>query len=180
MAMVSNMSRMFGMRRDEIAPACLLFFYLFLVMGAYLMGQAVGDALFLQEFPKQLPYAMIGSAFMAGIFVAIYARLSTRMRLESLVIVSLFFFAASFGLFWWLAQFRLRASRDIDAVEFNVALRRLVEPHDAAAHRRLPAAALAHKSQRFAGPDEEADIVQRLHIGNLPLQEASFDREIHF
>src|SRR5512146_687444 len=100
MAMINNIGRLFTMRRDEILPASILFFYLFLVTGTYLMGQAVGDALFLQEYPTQLPFAMIGSALMAGLFVAVYARLSTRMRLESLVIASLIFFGLSFGLFW--------------------------------------------------------------------------------
>jgi ATP:ADP antiporter, AAA family len=108
MAMIRNVGRMFGMRQDEIVPATLLFFYLFLVMGAYLMGQAVGDALFLDKYPKQLPYVMIGSALMAGAFVAVYSRLSARLRLESLVIATLGFFAASFFLFWWLARFQIQ------------------------------------------------------------------------
>src|SRR5512146_3251165 len=107
MAMINNIGRLFTMRRDEILPASILFFYLFLVTGTYLMGQAVGDALFLQEFPKHLPYAMIGSALMAGLFVAVYSRLSTRMALESLVISSLVFFAACFALFWWLTQYHV-------------------------------------------------------------------------
>jgi AAA family ATP:ADP antiporter len=106
--MINPIGRMLSMRRNEAGPASLLFFYLFLAMGAYLMGQAVGDALFLQEFPRQLPYAMIGSALMAGLFVAIYSRLSTRMRLESLIILSLLFFASSFALFWWLASFQVK------------------------------------------------------------------------
>jgi AAA family ATP:ADP antiporter len=108
MAMISNVSRIFTIRRNEIVPASILFFYLFLVMGAYLMGQAVGDALFLQEFPRQLPYQMVGSALMAAVFVAIYSRLSTRMRLELLVTTVLIFFAISFALFWWLTRFHFR------------------------------------------------------------------------
>ncbi len=106
--MINQIGRMLSVRRDEAGPAALLFFYLFVVMGAYLMGQAVGDALFLQEFPKQLPYAMIGSALMAGVFVAVYSRLSTRMRLESLIIASLMFFSLSFASFWWLTQLQLK------------------------------------------------------------------------
>jgi AAA family ATP:ADP antiporter len=106
--MINQIGRMLSVRRDEAGPAALLFFYLFIVMGAYLMGQAVGDALFLQEFPRQLPYAMIGSALLAGAFVAVYSRLSTRMRLESLIIASLMFFSLSFASFWWLTQFHLK------------------------------------------------------------------------
>ena len=102
--MIHYAGRLFSLRRQEIAPTALLFFYLFLVTGAYLMGQAVGDALFLHVFPTHLPYAMIGSAAMAGVFVAIYIRLAVRMRLERLIIAALLFFAFSFALFWWLAQ----------------------------------------------------------------------------
>jgi len=106
--MINPIGRMLSMRRNEAGPASLLFFYLFLAMGAYLMGVAVGDALFLQEFPRHLPYAMIGSALMAGLFVIVYSRLSTRMCLESLIIASLLFFAFSFALFWWLTQSQVK------------------------------------------------------------------------
>ena len=50
--MITHVQRMFSMRRDEVSRASLLFFYLFLVIGAYLMGQAVGNALFLKVFPS--------------------------------------------------------------------------------------------------------------------------------
>ena len=103
--MNSHVQRMFSMRRDEVGPATLLFFYLFLVIGAYLMGQAVGDSLFLSVYPKHLPYAMIGSAITIGAFVSAYIRLSRRLRLEPLIIVTLLFFALSFTGFWWLTHF---------------------------------------------------------------------------
>jgi AAA family ATP:ADP antiporter len=99
---------MFSMRREEVGPTSLLFFYLFLMIGAYLMGQAVGDALFLNVFPKHLPYAMIGSAITIGAFVSVYIRLSHRLRLELLIIASLLFFALCFACFWWLTRFPSR------------------------------------------------------------------------
>ncbi len=105
--MINRVGRLFALRREAAVPASLLFFYLFLVMGAYMMGQAVGDALFLDRFPTQLPDGMIGSAVMSGIFVAVYTRLSTKIRLESLIIATLIFFAFSFALFWWLTQFEV-------------------------------------------------------------------------
>jgi len=106
--MISHVQRMFNLRRDEAGPASLLFFYLFLVIGAYLMGQAVGDSLFLSVYPKHLPYAMIGSAITIGAFVAAYIRLSRRLRLEPLIIATLLFFALCFACFWWLTYFRAR------------------------------------------------------------------------
>jgi AAA family ATP:ADP antiporter len=99
---------MFSMRREEVGPASLLFFYLFLIIGAYLMGQAVGDSLFLSVFPRHLPYAMIGSAICIGAFVSAYIRLSHRLRLEPLIIATLLFFALCFVCFWWLTHFTAR------------------------------------------------------------------------
>jgi AAA family ATP:ADP antiporter len=106
--MISHMQRLFSLRRGEVGPASLLFFYLFLIIGAYLMGQAVGDSLFLSVYPNHLPYAMIGSAITIGAFVAVYIRLSRRLRLELLIIATLLFFALSFACFWWLTHFTSR------------------------------------------------------------------------
>ena len=106
--MMTHVQRMFSMRRDEVGPASLLFFYLFLTIGGYMMGQAVGNALFLSVFPKHLPYAMIGSAIAIGAFVSAYIRLSQRLRLEPLIIATLLFFALCFVCFWWLTHFPSR------------------------------------------------------------------------
>jgi AAA family ATP:ADP antiporter len=106
--MIEHVGRIFSVRRSEIGTASLLFFYLFLVTGAYMMGQAVGDAMFLNVFPNHLPYAMIGSALMSGALVAVYIWLSARVRLESLIVATLAFFAFSFALFWWLTQLQNR------------------------------------------------------------------------
>jgi len=106
--MIAQMERVFSLRRSELGPASLLFFYLFLIIGAYIMGQAVGNALFLEVFPKHLPYAMIGSALTIGVFVSAYIRLSHRLRLERLVTGTLVFFAISFAGFWWLTRLHFR------------------------------------------------------------------------
>jgi AAA family ATP:ADP antiporter len=97
---------MFSLRRDEGVPATLLFFYLFLVLGTFYMGQSVGDALFMRVFPEHLPYAMIGSALLSAPLVLVYIRVSHRLRLEPLIIGALLFFSLSFVLFWWLTYFR--------------------------------------------------------------------------
>jgi AAA family ATP:ADP antiporter len=100
---------MFSMRRGEVGPASLLFFYLFLVIGAYMMGRAMGDALFLTVYPKRLlPYAMIGASLTSGAFVPAYIRLSQRLRLELLIDATLLFFALSFTSFWWLTHLAFR------------------------------------------------------------------------
>jgi len=106
-AMISRVERVFSIRRNEVGPASLLFFYLFLVIGGFYVGQSVGDALFLRQFPHHLPYAMIGSGLLSGPLVLVYIRLSHRLRLERLIIGMLLFFALSFTLFWWLTNLRV-------------------------------------------------------------------------
>jgi AAA family ATP:ADP antiporter len=106
--MIAQVGRVFSLRRDEVTPATFLFFYLFLVIGAYIMGKSVGDALFLDVFPKHLPYAMIGSALTIGVLISAYIRLSHRLRLELLVVWSLLFFVFSFVVFWWLTRYQYR------------------------------------------------------------------------
>jgi AAA family ATP:ADP antiporter len=104
--MITHVQRIFSLRRGEVGPATLLFFYLFLIIGAYLMGQAAGNALFLKVYPKHLPYAMIASALTIGAFASSYIRLSNRLRLELLIIATLLFFALCFACFWWLTHFK--------------------------------------------------------------------------
>jgi len=106
--MITHMQRIFSMRRDEVGPASLLFFYLFLIIGAYIMGKSVGDALFLAVYPKHLPYAMIGAALLITPFILVYIRLSHRLPLELLVIGTLLFFALSFCTFWWETRHQAR------------------------------------------------------------------------
>ena len=94
-----------NLKREELAPAALLFVYLFFAIGSYIMGQAVGDALFLSAFPAYLPHGIIATAAMVGIVTSVYIRLSHRVRLERLITGCLLFFAAGFAIFWWLARF---------------------------------------------------------------------------
>jgi len=102
--MISYVEKALNVRREEFGPASLLFLYLFLIIGSYIMGQAVGDALFLSAFPTYLPHVIIATAAVVGIFTSVYIRLSHRVRLESLISGSLLFFALGFVLIWWLAR----------------------------------------------------------------------------
>jgi ATP:ADP antiporter, AAA family len=102
--MMPYLERLLNVRRGEFTPASLLFLYLFLAIGCYIMGTSVGDALFLSAFPTYLPHVIIATALAVGIFTSIYVRLSRRVRLELLVIGSLLFFALSFAFFWWLTR----------------------------------------------------------------------------
>ncbi len=102
--MIRYLERALNVKREELAPAALLFVYLFFAIGCYIMGQSVGDALFLSEFPNYLPHGIIATAVVVGIFTSVYIRLSHRVRLEQMVIGSLLFFAAGYAIFWWLAR----------------------------------------------------------------------------
>jgi AAA family ATP:ADP antiporter len=100
--MMPYLERVLNVRRGEFTPASLLFLYLFLAIGCYIMGTSVGDALFLSAFPTYLPHVIIATAVAVGIFTSIYVRLSRSVRLELLIIGSLLFFGLSFVFFWWL------------------------------------------------------------------------------
>jgi len=103
--MIRYVEKALNVKREELAPAGLLFLYLFFAIGCYIMGQSVGDALFLSAFRTYLPHGIIATAVVVGIFTSVYIRLSHRLRLEWLVIGSLLFFALGFAVFWWLARF---------------------------------------------------------------------------
>ena len=102
--MIRYLETALDLKREELAPAALLFLYLFFAIGSYIMGQSVGDALFLSAFPAYLPHGIIATAAMVGIVTSVYIRLSNRLRLEQLVTGSLLFFAAGFLIFWWLTR----------------------------------------------------------------------------
>jgi AAA family ATP:ADP antiporter len=101
---VRYVERALNVKRDELAPAALLFLYLFFAIGCYIMGQSAGDALFLSAYPSYLPHGIVATAVVVGIFTSVYIRLSHRWRLEKLVIGSLLLFAAGFAVFGWLAR----------------------------------------------------------------------------
>jgi AAA family ATP:ADP antiporter len=102
---IRYLEKALNLKREELAPAILLFLYLFLAIGCYTMGQSVGKALFLGAFPAYLPHVTIATAVVVGIFASVYIRLSHRLRLEWLVIGSLLFLALGFAGFWWLTRF---------------------------------------------------------------------------
>lgn len=103
--MMPYLEKALNVRREELRPASLLFLYLFLAIGVYIMGQTVGDALFLSAFPTYLPQVIIATAAVVGVFTSIYIRLSNRLRLERLIAGSLVFFALGFAFFWSLTRF---------------------------------------------------------------------------
>ena len=78
------------------------------------------------------------------------------------------------------AQLVALDAAEVAAVEEHLAGGGPVELEDGAAGRRLAAAAFADQAQRLAAADEEGDAVDRLHVGDLALEDdARGDREVH-
>ena len=78
------------------------------------------------------------------------------------------------------AQRRPAHPRKVFALEQNAPRRRLDQPHDGAAQRRLAATALAHQPQRFARRDAEAHVVHRLHVRTHAAEHPVLHREMDF
>lgn len=103
--MVRRFERILDLRAGELERGVLLFGYLFLVIGSFVIGKAVRDALFLNEFGALLlPYADIAVALLVGIWVSIYLRVSGRVSLRTLIVGSLLFFALNCVAFWVLSK----------------------------------------------------------------------------
>jgi ATP:ADP antiporter, AAA family len=107
--MIELLEKTLNVRRSEFGPAFLLFAYLFAAIGSYYIAASVGDAMFLSAFGKDnLPYAIIATAVVVGTFASIYIRLTNRVPVQHLMVGSLVFFAASFGLFWWITHSHMK------------------------------------------------------------------------
>ena len=79
--------------------------YLFLVIAAYLILKAVRDSLYLDAFGAvKLPYVIVGIAILVGVFVDGYIRVSRRVRVDRLIVLTLAFFIANLVFFWIVGQ----------------------------------------------------------------------------
>ena len=106
--MIEFLEKALNVRRSEFGPAFLLFAYLFCAIGSYIMAMSVGDAMFLNTYPRYLPQVIIATAVVVGTFASIYIRLTHRVRLQYLMVGALVFFSASFAVFWWITRFQVK------------------------------------------------------------------------
>jgi ATP:ADP antiporter, AAA family len=103
--MIRRLEEWLNLRPGEARKGGLLFAYLFLVIGSFVVGKAVRDALFLDRFSAlQLPYVDIAIALIVGVWVSVYLRLGRYLSVRMLLVGSLLVFAGIALLFWWLAQ----------------------------------------------------------------------------
>src|SRR5918994_4601300 len=104
------MERALGLTGAELRRAFPIFAYLFLTMASSVASKAARDALFLDRFRAiDLPYVDIAIAVIVGLIAGIYIRVGERTNVRNVQIGSLFAFAASSVVFWWLAEGRVRS-----------------------------------------------------------------------
>jgi AAA family ATP:ADP antiporter len=103
--MTTYLEKAFNLRHREFTPASLLFLFLFLAIGCYIMGHTVGDALFVSAFPKYLPHVIIATAVAVAGLTSVYIRLSHRLRVERLMVYSLLFFGVGLALLWSMIHY---------------------------------------------------------------------------
>jgi AAA family ATP:ADP antiporter len=98
-------ARVLGVRPGEVGRGLLLFAYLALVVGSFVVGKAARDALFLNRFSAlQLPYVDIAVAVLVSAWVAVYIRVGQYVSLRTLINGSLAFFASCSVVFWYLSR----------------------------------------------------------------------------
>ena len=104
--MARLIERLLNLQRGDLARGSLLFTYLFLIMGSYIVARVSRDALFLDQFKAvQLPYADLAIAVLVGFVISGYMAIGRHFSLRNLLAGSLLFFALNSFAFWWLAHF---------------------------------------------------------------------------
>jgi AAA family ATP:ADP antiporter len=102
---LSLVARVLGVRPGEVGRGLLLFTYLLLVIGSFIVGKAARDALFLYQFSAlQLPYVDIAVALLVSVWMAGYIRAGQYWSLRSILHGSLIFFAGNALLFWYVSR----------------------------------------------------------------------------
>ncbi|HMD37584.1 MAG TPA: hypothetical protein VKH42_21560, partial [Vicinamibacterales bacterium] len=96
--------RFLQVRRGERTRTALLFLYLFLVVGSYVVTKSTRDALFLGRFSaSRLPLAGMASAATVAAVMAVCLRLGPRGSVRTTLTRTLIVFSASSVAFWALS-----------------------------------------------------------------------------
>ena len=96
--------RILQVRRGERTRTALLFLYLFLVVGSYVVTKSTRDALFLARYSAaRLPLADMASAVTVAIVMSIYLRIGSRATVRATLTRTLVAFAATSIAFWALS-----------------------------------------------------------------------------
>ena len=96
--------RVLHVQKGERTRTALLFVYLFLVVGSYVVTKSTRDALFLGRYSAaRLPLADMASAVAVAIVMAIYLRIAARMTVRATIVGTLAVFSAMSIGFWALS-----------------------------------------------------------------------------
>jgi ATP/ADP translocase len=102
---MDHVRSLLNLKRGEEVPVGLLFLYLTLALTAYTVTKSVRDSLFLVRFSAlKLPYGYTGVAVITALVVAVYVRLSSRLKQGALVSGTLLFFVGNVLLLWWAVR----------------------------------------------------------------------------
>ena len=98
------LDRLLHVRKGERTRTALLFLYLFLVIGSYVVTKSTRDALFLARYSAaRLPLADMASAAAVAVVMAFYLRIGSRVSVRTTLVRTLALFSASSMAFWALS-----------------------------------------------------------------------------
>ncbi len=94
-----------NLEHGEEAPAFLLFAYLALIMGSYIITQNIRDGLFLYKFSAfELPYVYLVIAALISLVVWVYFKVSARIGQSAIIVATLVFFILNILVQWWAVR----------------------------------------------------------------------------
>src|SRR5690349_10257553 len=87
---LESAAALLGVRRGEGRRTAILFVYLLLASGVFVLGRTVRDTLFLSRYPvSALPWMFVLYGVASALTVVLYARFADRISRVRLVIVSI-------------------------------------------------------------------------------------------
>ncbi len=105
---IQTTKHLLTIRKEDYINASLLFFYLFLIITALMIGKSVSTALFISKFGAlQLPYAIIFQTILITFLIALYLRLARFIQPPLLISLTLLLLGTNALLLWGLLHFNL-------------------------------------------------------------------------
>jgi AAA family ATP:ADP antiporter len=104
--MLPRLQRFLDVRPGESLSVLLTFFYIAIVVAAFLLAKPIRNGLFLRQYgPYALVYVYAAVPLVLSLFVPLYARVVVRFGTRTVTVGTLLFFAANVLLFWYLFSF---------------------------------------------------------------------------
>jgi AAA family ATP:ADP antiporter len=95
--------KLFDIREGEIPVVMLMFFYGFLIIASLSVLKPVRNSLFLVRFgSEKLPFVYVLVSFFSALVVVVYSKYAKKVRLNRLILITLFIAAATLLAFWSL------------------------------------------------------------------------------